>query len=98
MSLLSRRFWVIGVSGALPHDLMEDAPNGIEVGLFRFSNRYHSYPPEHCLQVFKRLGILRSCPHKDIEYVIWLARECENSGQDKRRAWVRRHPCLHAAP
>jgi hypothetical protein len=44
MSLLSRRFRVIGVSVTLLHDLMEDAPDGVEVGLFRFSNRYHSQP------------------------------------------------------
>src|SRR5690349_12163253 len=45
MSLLLRRFWVIGVRVTLPHDLMEDAPNGVEVSLFRIPNRDHSQPP-----------------------------------------------------
>jgi hypothetical protein len=42
MSLPSRRLRVIGVSVTSLHDLMEDAPDVVEVSLFRFSNRYHS--------------------------------------------------------
>jgi hypothetical protein len=46
MSLIPRRFRVIGVSVTSLHDLMEDAPDGVEVGLSRFSNRYHSQPSD----------------------------------------------------
>src|ERR1043166_39359 len=42
MSLLFGRLRVIGVGVTLLHHLMEDAPDSVEVGLFRFSNRYHS--------------------------------------------------------
>src|SRR5262245_43503685 len=50
MSPLSRRLRVIGVSVLLLHDLMEDAPDGVEVGLLRFSNRYHSQPPDRSIR------------------------------------------------
>jgi hypothetical protein len=49
MRLLSRRFRVIGVSVTSLHDLMEDEPDGVEVGLFRFSNRYHSQPSDRSI-------------------------------------------------
>src|ERR1700749_912195 len=46
MSLRSRRLRVVCVSVASPHDLLEDAPDGVEVGLFRFPNPYHSRPSD----------------------------------------------------
>ena len=41
MSLISSRLWIVGVRITLPHDLTEDAPDGIEVSIFRSSDRYH---------------------------------------------------------